>query len=138
MKSSFKLQVYSFYFQVSIFPPMGFWRKDVVQRALDRHLEAVIAEQRAILEREPDNAKVHFALGTFEYFRGNSDAAVALFRKAIELDPNYAAPHVSLGRIDAMAEAYDLAWKHAREAERLGDPSLVEQLGRYPNLKLGY
>ncbi len=113
---------------------MGFWRKDVIQPALDRDLDTVIAEQRALLERGPHNAKAHFALGTYEHFRGNTDLAIGLFRKAIELDPSFAAPHVSLGRIYAVQEKYDLAWQHAREAARLGNRELVEQLERYPKL----
>jgi tetratricopeptide (TPR) repeat protein len=112
---------------------MTFWRQEVAQPMLDRDVEASIAEQRAILERDPQNARAHFALGTLAYFRGHSAAAIKYFRKAIELDPACAASHVSLGRMYAVEGDYDLAWRHAREAERLGDRSLVGQLERYPN-----
>ena len=112
---------------------MSFWRQDVVQPIFDRDVEACVAEQLAILERDPRNARAHFALGTLAQFCGDSASAIAYFRKASELDPTAAAPHVSLGRIYAVASDYDLAWQHAREAERLGDRSLVEQLERYPN-----
>lgn len=112
---------------------MAFWRDQVIQPALDSDVEAAIREQQAILERDPQNAPAHFALGTLAYFRGQVDSAVAHFLHAIELDPAYAAPHVSLGRIEVVRGQYDEAWKHAREAERLGDRSLVEQLERYPH-----
>jgi tetratricopeptide (TPR) repeat protein len=112
-----------------------FWRREVIQPALDRDLDAAVAEQRAILERDPQNAPAHFALATLRYSQGETDQAIALFLRAIELDARYAAPHLSLGRVYAVRGAYDLAWKHAREAERLGDRSLVEQLERYPNVK---
>ncbi len=111
---------------------MTFWRNKVIQPALDRDAAEAIAEQQAILERDPNNVRAHFALGTLYHFRGQSEPAIALFLKAIELDPTYAAPHISLGRIYAVKGLDDLAWKHAREAERLGDRSLVEQLERYP------
>jgi tetratricopeptide (TPR) repeat protein len=114
---------------------MSFWRQEVIQFALNQDLEAAIAEQKAVLERDPNNARAHFALGTFAHFKGKIDAAVTHFLRSIELDSSLAAPHVSLGRIYAVQGDYDSAWKQAREAERLGDWSLVEQLGRYPNLK---
>ena len=111
------------------------WRREVIQPALDGDVRAAVAEQRAILERDPVNPRAHFALGTLSHFRGETGAAVALFLRAIELDPGYAAPHLSLGRIYAVERRYDEAWKHARQAERLGDRSLVEQLERYPGAK---
>jgi hypothetical protein len=37
-----------------------------------------------------------------------------------------------LGRIYAVRGNHDLALRHAREAERLGDASLLRQLERYP------
>jgi len=114
---------------------LSFWRKDVVQPALDHDVEAAIADQLAILHRNPDSAPAHFALGTLAHFRGDTDSAVRLFERAAVLDPAYAAPHVSLGRIYIVKGAYDEAWRHAREAERLGDRSLLEQLERYPKLK---
>lgn len=114
---------------------MTFWRKEVIQPSLERDVDAAIAEQQAILADDPKNPQAYFALGTLYHFRGQTAAGIALFQSAIELDPTYAAPHVSLGRIYAVQGLYDLAWKHAREAERLGDPALMEQLERYPNPK---
>jgi tetratricopeptide (TPR) repeat protein len=110
---------------------MSFWRREVVQPALDQDVEQAIAEQQAILQRNSRNAGAHFALGTLTYFRGDQGAALDHFRQAIELDPTYAAPHVSLGRALAVEGRYDEAWQHAREAGRLGDRSLLEQLERY-------
>lgn len=126
------LRVSSFRFRVS---NMSFWRKEVIQPALDREVDDAFAEQRAILERDPKNPHAYFALGTLYHFHGQPDTAIPLFVKAIELDPTYAAPHVGLGRIYAVKGLNDLAVKHAREAMRLGDRSLVEQLECFPNLK---
>jgi tetratricopeptide (TPR) repeat protein len=109
---------------------MSFWRREVVQPILDRDIELNIAEQRAILERDPRNAPAHFALGTLYHYCGDRRGAIAHFEQAIHLDPTYAAPHVSLGRIRAVDGDNREAWRHAREAERLGDRSLVEQLER--------
>ncbi len=114
---------------------MSFWRKEVIQPALNHGIEAAIAEQQAILASDPNNAGALFALGTLAQFKGQTDTAIGHFLKAIEADSAYAAPHVSLGRIYAVQGNYDLAWEHAREAEQLGNPELVELLHRYPNLK---
>src|SRR5260370_29748435 len=114
---------------------MRFWREQIIQPALNRDVDAAVAEQQAILERDPENAPAHFALATLCCFRGQADRAVELFQRAIELDVAYAAPHVSLGRIYAVRGLDDLAWKQAREAERLGDRSLLDQLERYPGVR---
>lgn len=111
---------------------MSFWRKKVIQPALDFEEEAAIREQQDLLQKDPSNPRPYFALGTMAHFRGRTDEAIQYFLKAIELDPAYAAPHASVGRIFAVRGQLDLAWKHAREAERLEDRSLVEQLERYP------
>ena len=110
---------------------MSFWRREVIQPILDQDVESSIAEQLAILEQEPRNAQAHFALGTLYHFSGNRQTAVSHFKRAIELDATYAAPHVSLGRILAIEGSGQEAWAHAREAERLGDRSLLQQLERY-------
>ena len=116
---------------------MSFWRQDVIQPGLDRDVRDTMAEQLAILEHDPNNSRAHFALGTLYHFQGRADAALGCFLKAIALDSKYAAPHINLGRIYAVQGSYELAWRHAREAERLGDPSLVEQLTRYSNRGTG-
>jgi Flp pilus assembly protein TadD len=114
---------------------MSFWRNQLIEPVLASDLSEAIRDQERILKRDPTDSRAHFALGTLLQMRGEAELAVTLFTRAIELDPAYAAPHVSLGRIKAVEGDYESAWKHAHEAERLGDPSLVEQLERYPNLQ---
>jgi lipopolysaccharide biosynthesis regulator YciM len=112
----------------------GFWRKEVIEPGLARDVEAAVAEQQAIVERDPANVRAHFALGTLYHFKGDTPRAIRFFRKALELDPSYAAAHVCLGRIYAVQGNYSLAIDHACAAERLGSRELVELLERYPNL----
>lgn len=114
---------------------MSFWRSQVIQPALDADIESEVREQQAILLRDPWNAPAHFALGTLAHFRGQTALAITYFLRSIELDSTSPAAHVSLGRIYAVQGRDDKAWEHAREAERLGDRSLVEQLERYPGAK---
>jgi tetratricopeptide (TPR) repeat protein len=112
-----------------------FWRKEVIQPALNRDVEAAVAEQQSILATDPNNAKAYFALGTLCHFKGETERAIQYFAKAVEVDPSDAAPHRSLGRIYAVRGEYEQAWKHARAAEALGARDLVEMLERYPNLR---
>ena len=112
-----------------------FWRKQVIQPALNNDVEEAVAEQQSILAKDPNNAKAYFALGTLSHFQGEIEQAMQYFQKSIELDPADAAPHLSLGRLYAVRGEYKLAWKHARAAEALGARDLVEMLERYPNLK---
>jgi len=114
-----------------------FWRDNVIQPALNHDVEAAVAEQQAVLAKDPNNANAYFALGTLLHFQGAIDQAMQYFQKSIELDPTYAAPHVSLGRLYATHGRYELAWKHARAAEALGARDLVEMLERYPNVAKG-
>jgi tetratricopeptide (TPR) repeat protein len=113
----------------------SFWRKEIIQPALNRDVDAAVAEQQAILTNDPNNANAYFALGTLSHFKGEIDQAIRYFEKAIEIGPSNAAPHVRLGRLYAVSGDYKLAWKHARAAEALGARELVEMLERYPNLK---
>ncbi len=113
----------------------SFWREEIIQPGLERDVEAAIAEQCAILEGDPHNAPAYFALGALAHFQGSKEEAIAFFQKAIECDPGYAPPHVSLGRLYALQGRYDLAWEHARKAERLGDCTLRDLLERYPNCR---
>lgn len=111
---------------------MPFWRKSVIQPALDSAESAAVREQQELLRKDPLDPKPHFALGVLAHLQGRTDEAVQYLLKAIELDPSSADPHVSLGRIFAVQGETELAWQHARAAERLGDRALVEQLERYP------
>jgi tetratricopeptide (TPR) repeat protein len=115
--------------------PKHFWRKQVIQPALDNGVDEAFAEQHAILKKDPRNAQAWFVLGTLSHFRGEIDQAMQYFQKSIEINPANAAPHLSLGRLYAVRGEYKLAWEHARVAEALGASDLVQMLERYPNLK---
>jgi Tfp pilus assembly protein PilF len=50
---------------------------------------------------------------------------------AVQLDPKFAAAHASLAEIYAVRGDYPAAWRHARLAERAGDPRAVALLERH-------
>ena len=110
----------------------NFWRDKVIQPALNNEVDDAVAEQLAILAKDPNNAKAYFALGTLSHFQGEIEQAIEYYRKSIELNPADTAAHLSLGRIHAVRREYTEAWKHARAAEALGAHDLVDMLERYP------
>ncbi len=112
--------------------PDRFWRDDVIQPSLNHDVDQAVAEQQAILAKDPNNENAYFALGTLYHFQGATEQALQYFQKSIELNPASSAPHLSIGRIYAVRGDYDRAWKHARAAEALGAHELVELLDRYP------
>ena len=111
--------------------PSRFWRDEVVQSGLDHDVDAAIAEQQAILAKDPQNAGACFALGTLSQFQGDAEQAIRYFEQAIRIDAAHAPSHASLGRIYAVRGDYARAWEHARAAEKSGDRSVVELLDRY-------
>ena len=111
-----------------------FWRDEVIGEVLARDVYEAEREERTLIEAYPEEARPYCRLGVLLHFQGRKDEAIGCFQKSAELDAAAAEPHIHLGRIDAMEENYESAWKHARQAEKLGDPSLREQLERYPKL----
>ncbi len=111
-----------------------FWRDEVIGGILARDVDEAVREERTLIEAYPEEARPYCRLGVLLHFQGRKDEAIGCFQKSVELDAAAAEPHIHLGRIHAMEENYESAWNHARQAEKLGDPSLREQLERYPKL----
>jgi cytochrome c-type biogenesis protein CcmH/NrfG len=110
---------------------MGFWRNEVIQRALGRETERQMDEQRAWIAREPGNARPYFHLAQFYRTEGRQDEALALLLEAVRLDGAFGEALVSLAEVYAIRGDYDAAWGHARAAEASGDRRAVEMLQRY-------
>jgi cytochrome c-type biogenesis protein CcmH/NrfG len=110
---------------------VGFWRKEVIQPALDRETRRHVDEQRAWIAREPGNPRPYFNLARLYRMEGRQDEALALLLEAVRLDAHFAEAHISLAEIYAIREDYPAAWRHARAAEGAGDARAVELLGRY-------
>jgi tetratricopeptide (TPR) repeat protein len=112
---------------------MSFWRKKVIESALDAEIGAKIQEQRAIVAHEPLSAKAWFGLGSLYHVQGEKDGARTCFLRAIEIDSSFSPAYLALGRLYAVEGNLGLAWSYARRAESLGDNSLCQQLSRYSN-----
>ena len=110
---------------------MSFWRKEVIDFALDRETQAHIDEQRAWIAREPGNAKPCYHLAQLYRVAFKQDEALGLLLEAVRLDPNFAEAHASLAEIYVLRDDLAAAWRHARLAEANGAPRVVEMLARH-------
>jgi cytochrome c-type biogenesis protein CcmH/NrfG len=110
---------------------VSFWRKQVIQPALDHETRKHMEEQLAWIAREPGNARPYLHLAEFYRMEGREDEALGLMLHAVQLDPQFAAAHASLAEIYAVRGDYPAAWRHARLAERAGEPRAVALLERH-------
>lgn len=110
---------------------MSFWRKEVIQPALDAETRKQMEEQLAWLAREPGNARPYFHLAQFYRMEGREDEALGLLLHAVQLDADLAAAHAALAEIYALRSDYSAAWRHARRAENGGEPRAVALLQRH-------
>ena len=105
--------------------------RNLTEFSLNYDVDSEIETQKRFLEENPDSAEIYYNLGVLYYFQGKAEAAIDSYKKALEIDPNLSEAHKGLGEIYAVREQYDLAWSHAKAAERLGNTGLIEMLRRY-------
>ena len=68
---------------------MSFWRKEVIDFALDRETQAAIDEQRAWIAREPENAKPYYHLAQLYRVAFRQEEARGLLLESVRLDPDF-------------------------------------------------
>ena len=110
---------------------MSFWRREVIDFALDYETLHHMEEQSAWIAREPSNPRPYYHLAQLYRLQGKQDEGRILLLEAVRLDADFAAAHAALAEIYAVSEEYGAAWHHARLAERNGEPRAVELLERY-------
>jgi len=110
---------------------MSFWRKEVVQFALDQETRQHIEEQREWIAREPANARPYYQLAQLYRMDGRQEEALGLLLEAVRLDAGLAEAQAALAEWYAVREDYRAAWRHARLAEAAGDARAVELLRRH-------
>jgi cytochrome c-type biogenesis protein CcmH/NrfG len=110
---------------------VSFWRKEVIEVALDHETRKQIDEQRAWIAAEPSNPAPYYHLGQLYRVAFRQDEALGLLLEAIRLDPSFASAHIALAEIYISRSDDRAAWRHARLAEQLGKPEAVALLSRY-------
>ena len=110
---------------------MSFWRKEVIDFALDQETLRHIEEQRAAIERNPSDPRPFHNLAQLYRIQNRQEEALGLLLEAVRLDPAYADAHVALAEIYAVRADEPAARRHAHAAERAGNSSAVELLTRH-------
>jgi cytochrome c-type biogenesis protein CcmH/NrfG len=110
---------------------MSFWRKEVIDPALDAETRLQMEEQRAWIAREPANGRPYYQLAQLYRVAFKQDEALGLLLEAVRLDPAFAEAHAALTEVYVVREDYRAAWRHARLAEQGGEGRGVELLERY-------
>lgn len=110
---------------------MSFFRKDVVEFALDRETRRAIEEQMALIAAEPSDPRPYYQLALLYRMRWRQDDALGLLLEAVRLDPAFAQAHVALAEIYAVRNDMTAARRHAELAAAHGNTQAREMLGRH-------
>lgn len=110
---------------------VGFFRKEVIDFALDHETRRAVEEQRAALAADPADPRPYFRLAALYRMQWRQEEALGLLLEAVRLDPRFAAAHAALSEIYAARNDRSLAVRHAEAAAALGDSSALERLRRY-------
>jgi Flp pilus assembly protein TadD len=110
---------------------MGFWRKDVIDFALDHETRRHMEEQLAWIARDPSDARPYFHLAQFYRMNGKQDEARGLLLETVRLDPSHGEAHASLAEIYAIRGDYDAARRHAAAASENGVDRASDLLRRH-------
>jgi cytochrome c-type biogenesis protein CcmH/NrfG len=110
---------------------MSFWRREVIQPALDHETQKHVEEQRSWIAREPANPRPYYNLAQLYRLDQRTDEALGLLLEAVRLDESYADAHAALAEMYIVRKDDRAAWRHARAAELHGDSRAVELLQRY-------
>ena len=110
---------------------MSFWRKEVIDFALDQETAAHVREQKEWIAREPSNPRPWYNLAQLYRIAQRPDEALGMLLEAVRLDDAYADAHVALTEIYAVRGDNPAAQKHARTAAEHGNPRGVELLRRH-------
>ena len=110
---------------------MGFWRKEVIDPALDEQTRLSMEEQMAWIAREPGNARPYYQLALLYRMQWRQEEALGLLLESVRLDPGLSEAHCSLAEIYGVKRDYPSAWRHARAAQQHGSEAGVELLKRH-------
>jgi tetratricopeptide (TPR) repeat protein len=110
---------------------MSFWRKELIDFALDHETRTQMEEQRAWIQREPANPAPYYHLAQLYRVAYRQEEALGLLLEAVRLDATFADAHAALAEIYIVRGDYPAARRHAEEAERRGNAAASELLRRY-------
>ena len=71
--------------------------KEGIENTKNQKYDEAISSYKKAIEKDPQNALAHHALGGIYTFKDKNEMAIGEHKKAIEIDPTYPDPHYSLG-----------------------------------------
>ena len=110
---------------------MSFWRKELIDFALDQDTSARMDEQKAWIAAEPAHARPYYQLAMLYRMIHKRDEALGLLLHAVSLDDNLTPAHTALCEMYVASGDLRRARHHATRAAELGDAGAVNQLNRY-------
>jgi len=110
---------------------VSFWRKDVIDFALDHETCKQMDEQRAWIASDPGNAVPYYNLAQLYRVAFKQDEALGLLLEAVRLRPAFGQAHQALAEIYIARSDDRAAWRHARAAKEDGIDDAVALLRRY-------
>jgi tetratricopeptide (TPR) repeat protein len=82
--------------------------------------DLAIEEYNEAIRLDPHLGEAYYNLASIYYDRRSFEQAISFYKKTLEVNPNMAEAHYNLGAAYYETQQYDLAWKEAQEAEKLG------------------
>jgi thioredoxin-like negative regulator of GroEL len=110
---------------------MGFWRKELIDFALDHDTARLVDEQKSWIAAEPGNARPYYQLAMLYRMQHRREEALGLLLHSVQLDASLASAHTALSEMYAASGDVDRARHHATLAQSLGEPAAAERLRRY-------
>ena len=110
---------------------MSFFRKEVIDFALDHQTRQAIEEQQASIAADPSNPHPYYQLALLYRIQYKQDEALGLLLESVRLEPTLASAHVALAEIYAVRHDLPAARHHAELAAAQGDSRAREMLERY-------
>ncbi len=110
---------------------MSFWRKEVIEPALDHETIRQIREQRDWIARDPANPAPYYHLAQLYRVAFRQEEALGLLLEAVRLNPAFADAHNALAEIYITKADDAAAWKHAQVAADNGNRSALDLLMKY-------
>ena len=110
---------------------MSFWRKEVIDFALDHETVKQIQEQREWIVRDPSDARPYYHLAQLYRVANRQEEALGLLLEAVRLAPSFGDAHNALAEIYLTRADDAAAERHARIAAENGNRAALDLIVKY-------
>jgi tetratricopeptide (TPR) repeat protein len=110
---------------------MGFFRKEMIEFALDQETIQAIAEQKTAITSDPFNPLPYLQLAQLYRMQRKYDEALGLLLEAVRLEPAFAPAQRELALMYIVQGDLSAARHHADQAAASGDRHALDTLEQY-------